>query len=288
LATCIISRRPWLIYNFLEGDIDDDKFNNYVTEIEFPDPSNISLEDATVLLRHKELFFDGGRINLFKHIRSTKPKDRPSNEERNWLINELLSLLAKLALAPDQSRKIPKEARIRDITIRDSPSRPDDRKEASNEVSAGQSSQEAIMNLGDERVCMQSLGYLLFDLIWFFAGGGNCVLALDENRTQGVEWIKKTFWKELNQLPDLYNVFQIVRIMICPDPEFGFSKNDEGRENFRHISKLLHDIWPHITSEQVIDPQKGKETDAASLLGRGLSSRGTSKFEEVDPEIDWM
>jgi hypothetical protein len=299
LATCIVAGRAWLIYAFLQNDIDDDIFDTYVTEIDLTAKSGLSPEDARALLSRKEDFFDGGRIGLFTYIRSIKkPKDRPAVDEKNWLINEFLALLAKLALAPDaQVRKLPTEptaARIRDITIRDSPARLKDRteedaKEEGIAVLIDPETEGAITDLGDQEVCMQSLGYLLFDLIWFFAGGGNCVLALDKHRTQGVDWIKRTGWKQLNQIPDLFKAFQIVWIMICPNPDFGFSKNDQGRENFGYLSQLLLQIWPHSTSEPLIDPQKGKDSDLTSLLGQGLGDPGNSTYVDVEPEISrWM
>lgn len=319
LATCLIAERAWLIYSFLQSKIDDDKFDKWVSKTDLAKTTGLSLEDAGSLIRHKEYFFDGGRIPLLTYVRCVKDingrpasshEDRPGMGERNWLISELLALMKKLALAPEAcARKLPTKpsmAKIKDITIRDSSARPIDRrigaivnskgkeKEEEEEITVlqdhqrevaiiNQQKERANTNLGNQEVCMQSLGYLIFDLICFFAGGGLYVQSLDKIRAGEVEWVKRTNWGLLVQDADLRDAFYIVWIMICPNPDFGFSKNDREGDNFAHVSKQFHLIWRNL------DPDKEKNPERTSLLSKEprLSETNSYDYEEIQPALFW-
>jgi hypothetical protein len=278
-ATCIIADRPYLIYSFLQRDFDDGQFDECITATDLVEEVSLSVENAKSLLCKKEAFFDGGRISLFTYIRSTKPTgDRPSVEERNWLIDELLMLLEQLALeAGASSRKLPEDATISEITIRDSPKRPPDRDE------------QAITNLGDERLCMESLGYLILDLICFIAGGGRYVQSLDKCRTPGLNWVKERDWTILDHIAELPKAFQLVWFMIYPNEDFGLSKNDHGNDNFKYVAQQFRRIWPNTTKHPVNDPEKEKNSDLISLSSQGLGNPGNSTYEEIQPgTFRWM
>jgi hypothetical protein len=279
-ATCIIADQPYMIYLFLRCDFDDIQFDECITTTDLTEEIGLSLKNAQLVLCAKEAFFDGGRISLFTYIRSTKPRgDRPpSLEERNWLIDELLNLLEKLALAPDAcARKIPRAATIKDITIRDSPVRPLDREE------------QSVTGLGDQTVCMQSLGYLVLDLICFIAGGGPYVQTVDKRRTSEVDWVKKTDWTILNEIENLPKAFQLAWIMTCPNADFALSKDDHGNDNFKYVAQQFRRIWPHTTSHPLTDPEKEKNSDITSLSSQGLGNPGNSTYEEIEPStFRWM
>jgi hypothetical protein len=274
-AACIIADLPYLIYSFLDRGFDDSRFDACIDPTKLRDDVNLPLKNAKSLLDEKEKFFDGGRISLFTYMRSIKPGgDPPSKEEENWVIDEFLTVLDKLALEPDASaRKIPDAAPIKDLMIRDSPARPLDRKA------------QSVDGLGEQLVCMQSLGHLALDLICFIAGGGGYVQALDKSRTSGVDWLKEKDWAPLNETENFPKVFQLVRIMICPNEEFGVSKDNHGKDNFKHISQQFHRIWPRHTSENSnADPERVRNSDATSLSSQGLGNPGSSPYDEIEPD----
>jgi hypothetical protein len=274
-AACIIADLPYLIYSFLDRDFDDSWFDACIDPTKLRDDVKLTLKDAKSLLGEKEKFFDGGRISLFTYMRSIRPgRDPPLTEEENWMIDEFLTLLDKLALEPDASaRRIPDAAPIKDLMIRDSPARPLDRKA------------QSVDGLGEQPVCMQSLGHLALDLICFITGGGRYVQALDKSRTSGGDWLKETDWAPLNESENFPKVFQLVRIMICPIEEFGVSKDDHGKDNFKHISQQFHRIWPHHTNEHsYTDPERVRNSDATSLSSQGLGNPGNSPYEEIEPD----
>jgi hypothetical protein len=277
-ATCIIADRPFLIYLLHRHDVDDNRFDDYITESDLTRECRLSLEDAKTLLLWKEAFFDGGRIKLITYIRSTRQRDRPSTDEKIWIINELLSLLKKLTLEPHaQARKLPATARIGDIMIRDSPVR--------FRVLTG----AAIPELEGRSVCMQSLGYLILDILWFVAGGGHCVLDLDNHRTPGADWVKETNWRSLNQFPDLSKAFQLAWFMICFNEDFRLSQNSEGKNYFQHISTQFQRIWPDITDHLITDPLVERSPEIMRQLSQGSGSQGDSSYIEIEPEtFRWM
>jgi hypothetical protein len=278
-AICIIADLPYLIYPFLQRNFDDRQFDEYNTGTELAEDIGLSLENAKLLLCKKDAFFDGGRISLFTYIRSTKPRgDRPSVDERNWLIDEFLLFLEKLDLAPDApARKLPKAVTVREIMIPDSPARPLDREA------------QAVADFGGQVVRMQSLGYLILDLICFIAGGGCYVQSLDKRRTAEPDWVKQTDWTVLDEIPELPKAFQLAWIMICSNENFGLSKDDRGNDNFKYVSQQFRRIWPHTTSHPLPDPEKEKNSDRTSLSSQGLGSPGNSIYKEIDPGIfRWM
>jgi hypothetical protein len=274
-ATCIIADLPHLICSFLHREFDDSRFDECIAPTELTDDYALSLKNANSLLDEKEKFFNGGRISLFTYMRSIIPgRKPPSTDEANWIIDEFLTVLDKLALEPDAcARKIPDTATIKDLMIRDSPARPLDREA------------QPVDGLGGQTVCMQSLGHLALDLICFIAGGGSCVQTLDKSRASSVNWLKETDWAPLSEIESFPKVFQLVQIMICPNEEFGVSKDDHGNDNFKHISQQFHRIWPRHTIEHShTDPERERSSDATSVSTQWLGNPVTCPYEEIESD----
>jgi hypothetical protein len=276
-ATCIIADLPFLIFSFLNKDFDDSRFDECISPTKLIEDVDLSLQDAKSLLDEKEKFFDGGRISLFTYMRSLRPgRETPLlQEEKNWIINEFLSVSDKLALDSDAAaRKIPATARIKDLMIRDSPARPLDRKT------------QSVDGLGEQNVCMKSLGHLVLDLICFIAGGGRYVQELDKSRDSNIDWLKHIDRTDFDNIENSSKLFELVEIMTCPNEEFGVSKDDQGKENFKLISQHFHRIWPYHSNEHShSDSERGRNSDATSVSSQGLGNPVEGQYLEIEPDV---
>jgi hypothetical protein len=274
-ATCIIADLAYLICSFLQRDFNDNWFDGCIAPAKLKTDVDLSLQNAESLLGEKEKFFDGGRISLFTYMRSLRPgKETPSTDEANWLIDEFLNISDKKALEPNaRARKIPATATVKDLMIRDSPALPPDREE------------QSVNGLGGQPVCMQSLGNLALDLTCFLAGGGSYVQTLDKSRTSGVNWLKETDWTALGAIENFDKIFRLVQIMTYTNGEFGVSKDDHGKDNFKHISQQFHRIWPrHANEHSHSDLEKERHSDATSFSSQGFGNPVDCQYEEIEPD----
>jgi hypothetical protein len=173
-ATCIIIEKPNLINNFLLSDFDDNKF---VAARSDCDVIHVNRHDATILWKAKYLFFG---VKLARYLRSSATNNRPGDEERNWLINELLELLRKFA-KPTNDREV--ELRYNTTTHNVAIGRID--------ISEVDQTEVTILTTPNDAITIHSIGFLILDILWFIRGGRLAVTAFDDQRTATLHLIRK-------------------------------------------------------------------------------------------------
>lgn len=273
-ATCIIAGKSRLVISFLRSRFDDSGFEASNSEGLLVRSTGIDRVDAKILLGMKHLFFG---INLAMYLRSTREKDRPNLEERNWLLDEVLEAVRKIAFAsPTDPRTLryPATSRIGDLIIRKDGARATDRRDTSPS------------KIRRDQITTQSLGYLVLDLIWFILGGGQYVIWLDNYRSEGVNWVKQLSTAALERKPDLLMAFEMVWILIQP-PQKSFTLI--GEDEFQYVHTQFHRIWPSTTVGIILTRDSNQSGDS-SISTVGVSAVRRQDFKELRGARDfrWM
>ncbi|KAH8669673.1 hypothetical protein BGZ60DRAFT_515286 [Tricladium varicosporioides] len=295
LATCIIADYPFLIFKLASKGFDDAQFNSCTDAFVISAIPGITEKQAKRLFALKHSFLDGGRVNLFRYLRSTRPNqappgkrdDVPSDAERNWLLDEMLELLRILALPQTAAeRKLPEDCRIGDITIRIDPER----------MAADRHPKESTrVNMCHGLITVQSVGYLILDLIGFIIKGGYWIWYQDAKRGRpgnNYNWAKKLPLEELTGQPgyrDLIEAFELAWIMIQEDQDFTFPQIP-GRNTFEYIYEQFAKVWSLTRDEEgenfeTIRADRFSTTTLSSFSTMNLRNLGTSHAPEISPEI---
>lgn len=299
-ATCIISDLPLHIYLFIQLGFEDVEFDECMSETELRAKTGISTEQAKQLLKSKDAFFDGKRVNLFDYLRLTIVSPCPQPPERKWLQEEILSLLEKLALPEEAcARRLPKDTRIGDITIRDFMQRTDGILEGASGSSNEDESVE-VRAYRETPVSMRALGYVMVDVIFFLLVGYHGVSWLDRNRRTSAEWLKESlmkdmsirprpFLKEIDKDTELKKAFELAWVMTCPNENFGFQKGGQGKDEYGTISELFRRTWQSALYPPSSDLETERSSEAATFSIRSASSPRSSEYREIAPDsFRWM
>ncbi|KAH7379770.1 hypothetical protein BKA64DRAFT_235952 [Cadophora sp. MPI-SDFR-AT-0126] len=237
LSMCILAEKPFLISLLLSRDIDDEVFEDCKSETQLVDATGIALEDARTLLRLKGLFFGA---SMMRYLRSPKKDDKPQDAERTWLLNEILELTRKLSSPNDASELDIQSMMISQLTFTTTKRMDTDRLN------------EDFPELWDDDVSIQSLGFLVMDMIWFLVGGSSMVTYMDALRSKPTsrpagpfDWIKaipKEAFAKLEAEPELAQAFEVAYILIQPNGRFGL--NGTPKENYEYADMHLRKLWP--------------------------------------------
>jgi hypothetical protein len=279
-SICILIDDPLLICLLLGRDFNDERFVACRSEEDLISGATISRDTAKALLGWKPLFF---RISIVNYIRSKRPdNDSPQTPERNFVMDETLELIAKLEARAKAGQSSSQRAiRIGELTF----------------AMFNQVAYDCPLRQGhpiwDEVISVQSLGFLLLDIIWFLIGGSRSVLRLDNFRYRDVwtvDWVKLTPKEELQKLenePKLEKAFQLSWILVQPRGKFGLSGMDV--ENYHWAVYHFHNIWSQMELDVIQDPEPSRSPDAMSVSTRNPGTDGVSKsepYEEIDaPEL---
>jgi hypothetical protein len=299
-ATCIISDCPLLIYLFLQLEFEDIKFDQCMSETELRVKTGISPDEAKLLLKSKDAFFDGRRVNLFDYIRLTTNSPCPQPPERKWLQEEMLALLEKLALPEGAcARRLPRDTRIGDITVRDFMHRTDGAPEG---VSGSSNEEEPIQVRAyrETPVSMRALGYVMVDVIFFLLDGYHGVSWLDRNRLMNAEWLRESLTKDLSTRPrqflreidkdtELKRSFELAWVMTCPNENFGFQKGSEGKDEYGTVSQHFRRTWQSALYPPSNDRETERSSEAPTFSIRSARSPRTNDYREIAPNtFRWM
>jgi hypothetical protein len=280
---CILIDDPLLICLLLSKGFNDAKFGACRSEEDLIKDAGISPNAAKALLNLKHPFF---RVSIVKYIRSRRQdNDCPQDTERNFVMDEMLDLMGKLEVRAKAGQNgTQKSIRIEDLTFAKSSPLIYDRPIRQCPPS------------WDDEVSVQSLGFLLLDIIWFLIGGSNTVLRLDKFRygdAWTVEGVKLTPKEELQKLgnePKLETAFELAWILVQPSGKFGLS-GVNGR-NYHWAVEHFHKIWPQMDFDIIQDPEPSRSPDAMSVSTSNHGADGFSHFEayeEIDaPETRWL
>ena len=263
-ATCLIAGKSRLVISFLclSPLFDDSEFEASNDEGLLERKTGISRGDAKILLGMKHLFFS---VNLAMYLRSSRQDDPPGRKEINWLLDEVLETVRKIAFASPSDRRYHDPQSIGDLVIRKNAARAVDRTATSRS------------KIRRDPITTQSLGFLVLDLIWFILGGGRHVALLDNTRSEGVDWVKRLPVNEFELEPDLLMAFEMVWILIQP-PQGSFTLI--GEYEFQYVHTQLRTIWPSTTVDTILPRDGDKSRDGSiSTLDRG-SVR--CAFQEVE------
>ncbi|KAG4412375.1 hypothetical protein IFR04_014495 [Cadophora malorum] len=237
LSMCILAEKPFLISLLLSRDIDDEVFEDCKSETQLVDATGIALEDARTLLRLKGLFFG---VSMMRYLRSPKKDDKPQDGERTWLLNEILELTRKLSSPNDASELDLQTMMISQLTFTTTKRMDTDRLN------------DFFPELWDDDVSIQSVGFLIMDMIWFLVGGSSMVIYMDALRSKPTsrpagpfDWIKaisKEAFVKLEAEPELAQAFEVAYILIQPTGRFGLDGTPE--ENYAYADMHLRKLWP--------------------------------------------
>jgi len=282
-AICILIDDPLLICLLLGKGFDDARFGACRSEEDLINGATVSSITAKALLDLKHSFF---RIGIVKYVRSKRlDNDCPQNSERNFVMDEMLDLMAKLEKRAEAGQEgTQRRIRIGELTF----------------AKPSQVTYDRPMRQGppiwDDEVSVQSLGFLLLDVIWFLIGGSKTVLRLDNFRYRDVwtvEWVKLTPKEELLKLenePKLEKAFELAWVLVQPSGEFGLSGLEI--ENYHWAVDHFHKIWSQMDFDVIQDPEPTRSPDAMSVSTRNFGTEGIPHFEpyeEIDaPELRWL
>ncbi len=268
LATCIMSDRPWLIMKFLQCDVNDAKFQAFNSEEDLKRGAGIDRVDARILLRTKYLFFG---INFFKYLHSWSRRDRPQSEERNWIINELLELMRKIALpSNEREERIQADSKIDKLIIRKTDATAMDRVEIMPSKSR------------NEIISIQSLGYLVLDVLWFLHGGAKAVDDFDKLRMSGLKSILKHSATLMDLDPETSMAFEMAWIMIQPREKSCLRPAPDGSQDYHYIHTEFRKIWPSSVIHSFLSQDPNRSPDLISISTNQNSSQSSSHFEELE------
>lgn len=273
VATCIVSKRPQLITTFIRGDFDDARFKTATIAEDITRHYQVGRLDAQLLLRNKSLFCG---INLTRYLRSVKTRDRPSVVERNWLIDELLELMRKIAKPRGEFESDMSSMKMCHLTIRDSDAAAIDR------IARGP------LRTRNDAMSVQSLGYLILDILWFILGGGGAVIAFDNERVVNLDSVINIATafdndKETEETR-LSIAFEMVWMMI--QPKLCLNTSGEDEDNYLYLHDVFRRIWPVSEMHPIDDPNPRPN----SISTNPSSNLSASHFSEI-PEAQvfrWM
>lgn len=273
VATCIVSGRPQLVPILLKADFDDAKFKGATIADDITKYCQVKQQDAQTLLRNKSWFFG---INLTKYLRSVKTRDRPTIRERNWLIDELLELMRKISKPRGVYEEEMSIMKMGHLTIRDS------------DAAATNRSLRTPPRTRDDAMSVQSLGYLILDILWFIHGGGGAVIAFDKKRIVTLESVANIAMSFDNDRESeetrLSIAFEMVWMMI--QPKLCLNTSGEDEDNYLYLHDVFRRIWP--TSE--MHPIDDLNPRPNSISTNPSSNLSASHFIEI-PEAQifrWM
>jgi hypothetical protein len=280
LSICIIKDRAWLGRKLLLAEFDDTKFSSIESRDILVEQAEISPGDALMLFDIKDWFFG---VKMARYLRCSSRKQNqevPHEVERNWLQDEMLELTRVLALPiDDPARYIPAYSSLEDLVFReytgiiDRPNSPTSLP-------------------WDDQLTVQSLGWLVFDFIWFLHGGSPSVAWLDGLRKErSITWITEIPLMEIAKLertPSLSKAFQIAWFLIQPIGDFALSSHTTAPENFAYIHKqFAENIWPVMGIET---PTRGNERQyRGSKFGNTTNRKlDNSKVEIGRDNLRWL
>lgn len=274
LAMCILAEKPFLISILLSRDVDDEVFDECRSETQLVEDTGIALEDARMLLRLKGLFFG---VSMMRYLRSPKKDDKPQDGERTWLLNEILELTRKLSSPNNPSEQDFQDMMIGQLTFTTTRRMATDRRN------------DFFPELWEDQVSLQSLGFLIMDMIWFLVDGSAMVMYMDGLRSKPTsrppltpfDWIKRISREAFTKLesePELAQAFEVAYILIQPTGRFGLNGTLE--ENFAYADLHLRKLWP---VEFLEDPFRvGGHRQNKSLDMWSVDTKGSASGEMVD------
>lgn len=286
LAMCILAERPFLISLLLSRDTDDEVFEDCKSETQLVDETGIALEDARTLLRLKGLFFGA---SMMRYLRSPKKEeDKPQDGERTWLLNEILELTRKLSSPNDANELDIQSLMIGQLTFTSTKRMDTDRLN------------EFFPELWDDEVSVQSLGFLVMDMIWFLVGGSSMVMYMDALRSKPtsrpvgpLDWIKtisKEAFAKLEAEPELAQAFEVAFILIQPNGRFGLDGTPE--ENYAYADMHLRKLWPVSFLEdpfRVEGHRSNRSLDVWSVSTKASGESADSSYLEVEGNVfKWL
>lgn len=290
LAMCILASKPFLIAVLLARGVDDDSFDDCRAETHLVEDTGIALEDARTLLRLKGLFFG---VGITQYLRSSKKDDKPEDAERTWMLNELLELTRRLSSPNDPSERELQVKMVGQLTFTTTRKMATDRKN------------DVFPELWDDQMSLQSLGYLVIDMIWFLVGGSAMVKYMDElrlmelqrqrttSRNTPYEWIKaisKDAFQELESEAELAQAFEVAYILIQPNGRFGLDGTTE--ENYIYADAKLRKLWPVSFLEYPVRDhgnRPNRSLDVWSISTRGSAEAADGGYVEMEEDVfKWL
>ncbi|KAG4439936.1 hypothetical protein IFR05_004562 [Cadophora sp. M221] len=285
LAMCILAEKPFLISLLLSRDIDDEVFEDCKSETQLVDETGIALEDARTLLRLKGLFFG---VSMMRYLRSPKKEDKPQDGERTWLLNEILELTRKLSSPNDASELDLQSMMIGQLTFTTTKRMDTDRLN------------EFFPELWDDEVSIQSLGFLVMDMIWFLVGGSAMVMYMDALRSKPasrpagpLDWIKaisKEAFTNLEAEPELAQAFEVAYILIQPTGRFGLDGTPE--ENYAYADMHLRKLWPVSFPDdpfRVGGHRSNRSLDVWSVSTKASGEQADANYVEMEGNVfKWL
>jgi hypothetical protein len=198
------------------------------------------------------------------------------------MLNEILELTRKLSSPNDASEREIQESMIGNLTFTTT------RRMATDRLN------EFFPELWDDQVSVQSLGFLIIDMIWFLIGGSSMVMYLDGVRSMDAQrqkpaaraatpfdWIKaisKEAFAKLETEPELAQAFEVAYILIQPNGRFGLDGTPE--ENYTYADTHLRKLWPVNFLE---DPFRvGGHRPNRSLDVWSISTKGSAEAADVN------
>jgi len=253
---------------FLQNDMNDARFQAVTSEEDLKRGLGIDRVDARILLRTKYLFFG---INFFKYLHSWRQRDRPQSEERNWIINELLELMRKIASpSNDREERIQADCKIDKLIIRKTDATATDRVEIIPSKSR------------NEIISIQSLGYLVLDVLWFLYGGAVAVDAFDKLRMSSLKAILKNSATLMDLDPETSMAFEMAWIMIQPKDKSCLRPAPDGSQDYHYIHTEFRKVWPSSVIHTFLSQDPCRSLDIISISTNQNSSQSSSHFEELE------
>ncbi|KAI9051790.1 hypothetical protein LZ554_004057 [Drepanopeziza brunnea f. sp. 'monogermtubi'] len=285
LATCILAEKPFLIILLLSVDIDDDAFEECKSETQLVGLARIAPVDARILLQLKGLFFG---VGIMRYLRSSRKEDLPQEVERAWILTEILELTRKLSFPTDASDKEIRDMMIGQLTFTTTTQMETDR------------TNKCFPELWEDQVSIQSLGFIIMDMIWFLVGGSSLVVHMDGLRSKptsrppatSFDWIKRitkeTFAKLENQ-PELAQAFEVAYILIQPTGRFGL--NGTPGENYAYADLHLRRLWTVEApgdSSRGLERSRNKSLDASTKETAGEIADSGNYIEMRENVFKWL
>ncbi|KAK0114286.1 hypothetical protein ONS95_013781 [Cadophora gregata] len=284
LSMCILAEKPFLISLLLSRDIDDEVFEDCKSETQLVDATGIALDDARTLLKLKGLFFG---VSMMRYLRSPKQDDKPQDGERTWLLNEILELTRKLSTPNDTSELDLQSMMISQLTFTKTKRMDTDRLN------------DVFPELWDDDVSIQSLGFLVMDMIWFLVGGSSMVMYMDALRSKPTsrpagpfDWIKaisREAFAQLEAEPELAQAFEVAYILIQPNGRFGLDGTPE--ENYAYADMHLRKLWPVSFLDdpfRVGGHRSNRSLDAWSVSTKASTEADSNYIEMEGSVFKWL